>query len=206
MKAFTPSLLALQVGFLIASSAHALPPTTAGSSSQRRHLLDSSQQLRQAATESPQTVTLLFQAGPAGYNLTLPADGQAYPTGNDELAVNLIVSPDYDPYRYCTFTTAAQAQAGAGAGDSQQPGETVTLAPSLVQRDGVDAWPVNEIAVGPPQPIVSVSCSGFCLGVYGELPFFIFLPRLNMQSFFFFFFFPLSFFFLEVNFQNDSDG
>lgn len=167
MKALTPLLQALQAGILIASSAHALPPTTAGSSSQRRHLPDSSQHPRQAAADSPQTVTLLFQAGPAGYNLTLPADGQAYPTANDDLAVNLIVSPDYDPYRYCTFTTAAQAAAGAGG--SQQPGETVTLAPSLVQRDGVDAWPVNEIAVGPPQPIVSVSCSGFCLGVYGEL-------------------------------------
>ena len=71
-------------------------------------------------------------------------------TDND-LNVNLITSPDFDPYNLCTFKTAGE----------------VALAPSLTQRPE-DAWPINQIAVGPPQRIISVTCSGTCIGVYGE--------------------------------------
>lgn len=75
-------------------------------------------------------------------------------TDND-LNVNLITAPDFDAYRLCTFKTAS---------------DEVALAPSLTQRPG-DPWPINQIAVGPPQKIVSVTCSGTCIGVYGEVQF-----------------------------------
>lgn len=138
MKTFTTTTL-----LALAAAAHALPPTSETPS------------LAERASPPVQSVTLLFQAGPASYNLTIPADGKDHPTGESALSVNLIVAPDYDPYRYCTFRTA---------GGPQQ----VTFAPSLVQRPGLDPWPINEVAVGPPQPILSVACSGVCLGVYGR--------------------------------------
>ncbi|KAF3769151.1 hypothetical protein M406DRAFT_234725, partial [Cryphonectria parasitica EP155] len=100
--------------------------------------------------DAPQPVSLIFQGGPASYSLNITADGEEYFTDND-LSVSLILSPNYDPYHYCTFKTASQ----------------VAFAPSLVQRPE-DLFPINEIAVGPPQPIISVKCSGVCLGVYGE--------------------------------------
>lgn len=72
-------------------------------------------------------------------------------TDND-LNVNLITAPDFDAYRLCTFKTATNE---------------VTFAPSLTQRPG-DVWPINQIAVGPPQKIISVTCTGTCIGVYGK--------------------------------------
>lgn len=71
---------------------------------------------------------------------------------DNDVAVNLIISDNYDPSTYCHFATATQA----------------ALAPSFTKRPE-DFYPVNEIAVGPPQPIISVSCFGFCLGIYGKL-------------------------------------
>ncbi|ROV88881.1 hypothetical protein VSDG_08941 [Cytospora chrysosperma] len=97
-----------------------------------------------------QSVTLVFQAAAASYNMTIPADGQEYFT-NSDLNVNLIDAPDFDAYRLCTFKT----------------GNEVTLAPSITQRPE-DLWPINQIAVGPPQAIVSVTCSGTCLGIYDD--------------------------------------
>lgn len=137
----TTTLLALAAAPVL-PPAHALPSQTGGD----------------VAAPQQQSVTLIFQAGPASYNLTFPADGREHPTGEDALGVGLVVAPDYDPYRYCTFRTAARG------------GRAAALAPSLVQRPGVDAWPVNEVAVGPPQPILAVACSGVCLGVYGGFP------------------------------------
>ncbi|KAI3399606.1 hypothetical protein diail_6245, partial [Diaporthe ilicicola] len=64
----------------------------------------------------------------------------------------LILSTNFDPWSFCTFKTAS--------------GE-VTFAPSLTQRPE-DPWPIQRIAVGPPQAIVSVTCSGKCLGIYGK--------------------------------------
>lgn len=98
-----------------------------------------------------QPVALTFQAGPVSYRLELVADGQEYFINND-LNVNLITAPDFDAYRLCTFKTAS---------------DEVTFAPSLTQRPE-DFWPINQIAVGPPQNIVSVTCSGTCVGVYGD--------------------------------------
>lgn len=74
-----------------------------------------------------------------------------FTTGNDKLSVNVILSSDYDPIHFCSFKTTGQA----------------TLAASLTQRQA-DPWPINVVNVGPPQPIISVTCSGFCLGIYGE--------------------------------------
>jgi hypothetical protein len=66
--------------------------------------------------------------------------------------VNLITAPDFDAFNLCKFKTGS---------------DQVTLAPSLAKRPG-DPWPINQIAVGPPQKIISVTCSGKCLGIYGE--------------------------------------
>ncbi|KAG6358988.1 hypothetical protein INS49_012508 [Diaporthe citri] len=96
-----------------------------------------------------QPVALNFQAGPASYGMDIVADGQEWFTNND-LNVNLITAPDFDAYRLCTFKTETNE---------------VTFAPSLTQRPG-DVWPINQIAVGPPQKIISVTCSGTCIGVY----------------------------------------
>ncbi|KAH8785201.1 hypothetical protein F5883DRAFT_83950 [Diaporthe sp. PMI_573] len=98
-----------------------------------------------------QRVSLNFQAGPVSYRMEFVADGQEYFTNND-LNVNLITAPDFDAYRLCTFKTAS---------------DEVTFAPSLTQQPG-DPWPINQIAVGPPQKIVSVTCSGTCIGIYGD--------------------------------------
>ncbi|KUI58993.1 hypothetical protein VP1G_06239 [Cytospora mali] len=98
-----------------------------------------------------QSVTLVFQAAAASYNLTILADGQEHFT-NSDLNVNLIDAPDFDAYHLCSFKT--------GNGEA-------TLVPSLTQRPE-DPWPINQIAVGPPQAIVSVTCSGTCVGVYGD--------------------------------------
>lgn len=149
MKTFTKTTV-----LALAAVAHALPPSREAASTLLAER-DSQPQV--------QSVTLIFQAGPASYNLTIPADGQEHSTGEDALSVNLIVAPDYDPYRYCTFRTAGQQQ-------------QVTFAPSLVQRPGIDFWPINEVAVGPPQPILAVTCSGVCLGVYGAFFFPVICP------------------------------
>ncbi|KAG8168934.1 hypothetical protein KVR01_001683 [Diaporthe batatas] len=111
-------------------------------------LADDTQALRR---RDFQPVDLNFQAGPVTYDLKFVADGQEHFTNND-LNVNLITAPDFDAYHLCTFKTA---------------GGEVTLAPSLTKRPG-DFWPVNQIAVGPPQKIISVTCSGTCVTVYGE--------------------------------------
>ncbi|PSR92434.1 hypothetical protein BD289DRAFT_428883 [Coniella lustricola] len=141
MKMFIHSLPILALAALqMATRASAFPSSAA-----------QSQQLRQR--DAPQAVSLIFEAGPAAYSLNITADGQEYFT-NSDLSINAILAPDYNPNAYCTFTTAS--------------GGAVAFEPSLVQRPGIDEFPINELVVGPPQPIVSVTCDGFCLGVYGE--------------------------------------
>ncbi|KAK4101230.1 hypothetical protein N658DRAFT_426170 [Parathielavia hyrcaniae] len=92
-----------------------------------------------------QTVTLIYQAGPAQYTMSIPADGNVYPTNND-LSVNIIEAPDYNAYSQCQFHTLNEA----------------TLA-SSISPEGV-----NQILVGPPTPITGVSCQGMCVHTYGE--------------------------------------
>lgn len=64
-------------------------------------------------------------------------------TDND-ISVSIIDAPDYNALEQCTFTT-----------DNE-----VTLSQNVV--DGL-----QQISVGPPQPIRKVSCEGFCVGTYG---------------------------------------
>ncbi|KAL2016604.1 hypothetical protein VTK56DRAFT_3261 [Thermocarpiscus australiensis] len=94
-----------------------------------------------------QTVHLTFHGGPAQYTMAFPADGNVYPTNND-IAVSIIDAPDYNADTQCKFHT-------------QGDGE-VTFA-SSISPEGV-----NQILVGPPQPITGVSCQGMCVPTYGD--------------------------------------
>ncbi|KAK4463512.1 hypothetical protein QBC42DRAFT_337523 [Cladorrhinum samala] len=96
-----------------------------------------------------QTVNLKFYAGPATYTMTIPADGQVHPTNHNDLNVNIIESSDYDIFRLCQFHYDPPASG------------TVTLVSSI-------AGNANQVFVGPPTPIKSVSCQGVCLTIYQD--------------------------------------
>lgn len=93
-----------------------------------------------------QTVHLIFHAGPASYEMAFPADGLAHPT-NSDLSVNIIDAPDFYAQQ-CTFNTAQEK--------------------TLVFGLSHDAQPFGQVIVGPPQPIISVSCVGTCVYTYGD--------------------------------------
>ncbi|KAJ8132329.1 hypothetical protein O1611_g1295 [Lasiodiplodia mahajangana] len=80
-------------------------------------------------------VPLTFHGGPASYELLVPTNGKVIPT-NNALSVSIIDTGSFDAFSRCTFNT---------------PGPQ-TLVPS-VTPDGV-----KHITVGPPQPVLSVSC------------------------------------------------
>ncbi|RYP01427.1 hypothetical protein DL765_010862 [Monosporascus sp. GIB2] len=92
-----------------------------------------------------QTVYLTFHGGPASYQLPVPTDGTVIPTNNN-IAVSIIDTPNYNAIAQCTFNTAG----------------VVTLQP-YVTPEGL-----QQIIVGPPQPIISVSCRGNCVPTWGE--------------------------------------
>ncbi|KAM3069000.1 hypothetical protein ACMFMG_004175 [Clarireedia jacksonii] len=88
-------------------------------------------------------VDITFAGGPASYELTIPADGQVHPTGND-LSVSLIRSSNFDVYHLCTFYHDSDV--------------------TLVNNGGI-------VSVGPPTPITGVSCpitEGNCIPTYGD--------------------------------------
>ncbi|RYP59707.1 hypothetical protein DL771_010776 [Monosporascus sp. 5C6A] len=91
-------------------------------------------------------VHLTFHGGPASYQLDVPADGTVVPTNNNNIAVNIIDAPDYNAISQCHFQTAGVA----------------TL------EHYVTPAGLQQIIVGPPQPIISVSCEGSCVPTYGE--------------------------------------
>ncbi|KAI3330044.1 hypothetical protein F4824DRAFT_505590 [Ustulina deusta] len=78
---------------------------------------------------------LIFHGGPASYELFVPTDGTVVQTNNG-ISVDTIDTPNYDAISLCTFNTSGPK----------------TLVGS-VTPDGL-----NQITVGPPQPILSVSC------------------------------------------------
>ncbi|RYO75388.1 hypothetical protein DL766_005616 [Monosporascus sp. MC13-8B] len=92
-----------------------------------------------------QIIYFTFHGGPASYQLAVPDDGTVMPTNNN-IAVSIIDTPDYNALALCDFNTAGVA----------------TLQP-YVTPDGL-----QQIIVGPPQPIISVSCKGKCVPTYGE--------------------------------------
>ncbi|KAH6887893.1 hypothetical protein B0T10DRAFT_405928 [Thelonectria olida] len=92
-----------------------------------------------------QTVHLTFHGGPASYSLEFPADGTTHET-NSDISVNIIDAPDYNAFQQCTFTTTGEK--------------------TLVQSIGKGG--LQQIVVGPPQPILSVSCNGMCVPTYGD--------------------------------------
>ena len=93
-----------------------------------------------------QTAHLVFHGGPASYELAVKADGVEVLTNND-LSISIIDSNDYNALQQCTFKT-----------DGEQ-----TLVQSIDTTDGS-----QHIIVGPPQPIRSVTCQGYCVPTYGE--------------------------------------
>ncbi|KAI1122627.1 hypothetical protein F5Y10DRAFT_286994 [Nemania abortiva] len=78
---------------------------------------------------------LTFHGGPASYELSVPTDGTVIPTNND-ISVSIIDTPNYDAIHLCTFNT---------------PGPK-TLVGSVTPEG------LKQITVGPPQPVLSVSC------------------------------------------------
>ncbi|KAK3330002.1 hypothetical protein B0H66DRAFT_542531 [Apodospora peruviana] len=92
----------------------------------------------------PQMAHIIFHAAPVQYDLTIPADGQMHPTNNG-LNVNLIDMPDFNIWQ-CDFVT-------------HQP---VTMVQQLTYNNP----PVNQYAVGPPQPIDGVTCRPTCIPTY----------------------------------------
>ncbi|KAI8627093.1 hypothetical protein F5Y19DRAFT_188558 [Xylariaceae sp. FL1651] len=101
-----------------------------------------------ACPTTAQMVHLVFHGGPASYDLTIPADGLPHPTNNG-LNINLIDAPDFN-IEWCTFTT-------------HQP---VALVWQTTPSPTMPSWLISQYAVGPPQPIDSVRCSGTCLSTY----------------------------------------
>ncbi|OTA52721.1 hypothetical protein K449DRAFT_427053 [Hypoxylon sp. EC38] len=93
-----------------------------------------------------QIAHLTFHGGPASYQLAVPADGTVVNTNNG-ISVDTIDAPDYNAINQCTFNTAGQK----------------TLVSSINTQTGLQS-----IIVGPPQPIISVSCQGSCIPTYGE--------------------------------------
>ena len=65
---------------------------------------------------------------------------------DNDIAVSIIDAPDYFAQNHCTFVTDGEVTF-QGA-----------ISPSGVQQ----------ILVGPPQPIRAVSCHGVCLPTYGK--------------------------------------
>ncbi|KAK1542353.1 hypothetical protein CPAR01_05740 [Colletotrichum paranaense] len=94
--------------------------------------------------DAPQTVHLTFHGGPASYEMTIPADGQVYPTNND-ISVNIIDAPDYNALSQCTFYTNGEK--------------------ALV--GGITPQGLQQVIIGPPQPVTGVSCLGICVPTYG---------------------------------------
>ncbi|KAK3997857.1 hypothetical protein QBC44DRAFT_354347 [Cladorrhinum sp. PSN332] len=96
-----------------------------------------------------QTVQLTFYAGPTSYTMSIPADGTTHPTNQNNLNVNIIGSTNYDIFRLCKFNYKPPASG------------TVTLVGSVSSNE-------NQVLVGPPAPIISVSCQGFCVPIYSD--------------------------------------
>ncbi|KAI1422473.1 hypothetical protein F5Y12DRAFT_618433 [Xylaria sp. FL1777] len=78
---------------------------------------------------------LTFHGGPASYELYVPIDGTVVTTYNG-ISVDTIDTPNFDAINLCTFNT---------------PGPQTLV--GSVTPDGL-----KQITVGPPQPILSVSC------------------------------------------------
>ncbi|KAF7560040.1 hypothetical protein G7046_g4105 [Stylonectria norvegica] len=95
------------------------------------------------ARDDVQTVHLTFHGGPASYSLEFPANGETFAT-NSDISVNIVDAPDYNAFQQCTFYTA---------GDK-----------TLVQSIGENG--LQQVVVGPPQPITGVSCIGMCVPTY----------------------------------------
>ncbi|KAH7028089.1 uncharacterized protein B0I36DRAFT_328593 [Microdochium trichocladiopsis] len=96
--------------------------------------------------DAAQVAHLTFHAAPVSYDLSVPADGTVVET-NSDLNINLIDAPDYNALGQCTFTFDSITQ----------PALALHITESGLQQ----------IAVGPPSVLKSVSCLGACVPTYG---------------------------------------
>ncbi|KAK8104228.1 uncharacterized protein PG998_011261 [Apiospora kogelbergensis] len=94
----------------------------------------------EAPISKPQLVTLVFHSADGQYNLRLPADGREHLTNNAK-AVNYIDAPDFTAQKQCVFRT---------------PGKVALV-------NGIDRRGLQQILLGPPQPVIGVTCSGTCV-------------------------------------------
>lgn len=62
------------------------------------------------------------------------------------IAISIIDAPDYNAFGQCTFYTNGEK----------------TLVSQITESG------LQQVVVGPPQPITGVSCSGVCIPTYGE--------------------------------------
>ncbi|KAI1397978.1 hypothetical protein F4819DRAFT_489977 [Hypoxylon fuscum] len=85
-----------------------------------------------------QVAHFTFKGGPASYELDVLANGTVVTTGND-LSISIIDVPDSNAINQCTFNTNGEK----------------ALVSSIDRETGMQS-----IIVGPPQPIISVSCQG----------------------------------------------
>ncbi|KAK8072054.1 hypothetical protein PG996_005402 [Apiospora saccharicola] len=92
------------------------------------------------AWPGPQLVTLVFHSADGQYTMRLPADGREHLTKNP-MGVNYIDAPDFTAQKQCVFRTP----------------EKVALV------NGIDSRGLQQILLGPPQPVVGVTCSGTCV-------------------------------------------
>ncbi|KAK8043618.1 hypothetical protein PG993_006048 [Apiospora rasikravindrae] len=88
----------------------------------------------------PQLLTLVFHGADGQYTMRMPADGREHLTQNG-MAVNYIDAPDFTAQKQCTFRT---------------PGKVALV-------NGIDSRGLQQILLGPPQPVVGITCSGTCV-------------------------------------------
>ncbi|PHH88345.1 hypothetical protein CDD83_7643 [Cordyceps sp. RAO-2017] len=98
--------------------------------------------------DEPLTAHLTFRAASSEetYTMAVLADGNPVKTGHETLAVGLVDAPDYLAQTFCNFQMSGEASIS-----------------SKIASDNV----TQQVVIDPPQPILSVSCRGFCVGIYG---------------------------------------
>ncbi|UNI22338.1 hypothetical protein JDV02_008234 [Purpureocillium takamizusanense] len=101
-----------------------------------------------ASAADVQTAHLKFRASSSSetYDLVVKANGHPVDTGHADLAVRLVDAPDYLAYSLCRFATPRPVKLSTTIAD-----DNVT----------------QQVVLDPPQPVLSVSCEGMCVGTYG---------------------------------------
>ncbi|KAK6084337.1 hypothetical protein SCUP234_01861 [Seiridium cupressi] len=95
------------------------------------------------ARDQFQTVHLTFHGGPASYSMAILANGSKPDMPHlldNNISVSIIDAPDYNAISQCTFYTTDEK----------------TLVSAITDKG------LQQVIVGPPEPITAVSCYGMC--------------------------------------------